>query len=385
MDDPPPAAAGDRDAQDAGTASAVDLPVCTEWGTPMAYTPPPEEQPPTDPAITSPEAFPDIAISRDEDVPDHPEGVDTSMDAFGAARTWAQREAADHFAGVWIDNDHQAAVIAFTDGVDRYAAEVRDRFGAGWWVVEAEHAYAELEEVQEQVSQAPAWGSGSGRDAPADGFDGAATPPGSIVGSGLSEMYGEVSVTVVGGDDGALAELAAELDHPAICFEVLPPPPDPDVDGPVRTLATASGWRDDLPDTDLLYARLEIAYDRETAERAFAENVPDDLPPGDGDPSADALHAGLDTVDWDAEVVAVYTGGRSGSCPVWIADVRVEGGGVTAEEASPVQGACTDDYNSFRTVLVIDRDRVPAPDELPLPLNDGFPEESDVTLYPPAG
>lgn len=349
----------------------VELPECADWDEERVYTPPAEEQPPTDPDITSPELFRDIEPFDDGG---------SGMGGFGAAREWAEREASEHFAGLWIDNHHNAAVIAFTDDVDRYAEEVRDRFGAGWWVVEAEHSYAELERVQAGIDLSPDGGVAEGD---LDGEEPSPrTPPGAVVGTALLESQQQVEVTVVGGDDEVLAALAERYDHPAVCFSVLPPPPSYDEDGPVRTLATVTGWREGLERDHPGFALLEIADDREAAERAFTDNVPDDLPAVDGDPSEDGLHAGLDTVDWDRETVVVFSAGRSGSCPVWIEDVRVDDGSVSVTEATPTRGGCTDDYNPFRAVLAVDRDRLPAVDELPLPVNEGFPEGSEAVVYP---
>jgi hypothetical protein len=186
---------------------------------------------------------------------------------------------------------------------------------------------------------------------------------------------------VVGGDDEVLAELADRFDHPAICFVVLPATPSYDPEGEVRTLATVSGWRDELSQgTD--GGVLEIAYDAETAERAFAANVPDGLPASDGEPSEDGLHAPLDSVDWDREVVAVWSSGRSGSCPVWVADLRLEDGAIAVETASPISGACTDDWNPYRTVLAVDRDRLPALEDLPVPVDEGWSGGGQAVPYP---
>lgn len=111
---------------------------CPAWDDPVVYSPPPEEQPEPDPGITTAapaadlltgaEPVDDLAVTTEEPRPG--DGAAASE----AARQWAQREARDHFAGVWMDQDHQAAVIAFTADVEAYAAQVRDRFGAGWWV-----------------------------------------------------------------------------------------------------------------------------------------------------------------------------------------------------------------------------------------------------------
>jgi hypothetical protein len=208
-----------------------------------------------------------------------------------------------------------------------------------------------------------------------------ATPPGTIVGSGRREDVQRVTVEVVGGDEQALADLAADLDHPAICFEVLDPPPTYEPDGTVRTLATVPGWRDERP--AVADGALEIAYDRRTGERAFAENVPDDLPTDVRHVAEDGLHAGLDTVDWDREVLVVWSAGRSGSCPVWVEDVRTEGGRVEVSTVSPSQGACTSDFNPYRAVLAVARDRVPAEAELPVPVGQGAGIEA--VAYPGGG
>lgn len=350
-----------------GTAQPVDLPICPAWDAPREYEPPPEEQPEPDAALTTANVNPDLPIEDGEEDP-FP-GEEGRL--FGEVQAWAEREAPDHFAGLWIDNEHGATVVAFTDDVDRYAAEVRERFGQGWWVVEGEHAAAELEAVQQRVI--------ARMETSVDG-GGVGTPPGSVVGTGQRTDVQRVTVTVVGGDDAALTELAAEFDHPAVCFEVLDPPPSYEPDGPVRTLATVPGWRDDL-DVNADGA-LEIAYDRDTAERAFAENVPDDLPTGVDDVAEDGLHAGLDTVDWDREVLVVWSGGRSGSCPVWVEDLRTEDDSIVVATASPSQGACTMDFVAYRAVLAVDRDRVPAVEDLPVPV---APREGIEAVAYPAG
>jgi hypothetical protein len=145
------------------------------------------------------------------------------------------------------------------------------------------------------------------------------------------------------------------------------PAPEATTDeGPVRTLATVPGWRGELP--GMADGALEIAYDRETGERAFTENVPDDLPTGARDVADDGLHAELDTVDWDREVLVVWSAGRSGTCPVRVEDLRTAGGRIEVETASSSQGSCTADFNPYRAVLAVARDRVPPPGDLPVPV-----------------
>jgi hypothetical protein len=358
-----------------GSDGTVQLPDCPGFDEPRSYTPPPEDQPPTDPAITSPELFPDIAITDGVDPDDLPDGAsEHGMEVFGAAREWAVAEAPEHFAGMWVDGEHGAAVIAFTDEVDRYATEVRERFGAGWWVVEAEHSEAELERLQDAVSSDASWGDASLGD------EAGRTPPGSVVGTARLDDRQKVEIMVVGGDDQVLADLAGRFDHPAYCFVVLDPPPSYDAAGEVRTLATVGGWREGLAQTD--GGVLEIAYDADAGERAFAENVPGDLPVGDGEPSEDALHARLDTVDWDREVVVVWSSGRSGSCPVWVEDLELAAGSIRVATASPMTGACPDDWNPFRTVLAVDRDRLPDARDLPVPVEEDWSGGGRAVPYP---
>lgn len=374
----PREASDDADAGGAveGGADAVAVPVderpCPAWDAPRDYDPPPEAQPEPDRSLTNADVVPDVPLETPdgdgEAAPQAPSAASVSQ--LEAARDWAESEAADHYAGVWIDDEHGAAVIAFTDDVDRYAVEVRERFGAGWWVVRAEHSEAELQQVQERVIDRMSAGAG-----------GSGTPPGTIVGSALRTDVQRVTVEAVGGDDAVLEELAAELDHPAICFEVLEPPPEYDPDGAVRTLATVPEWRPGLGRAG--DGALEIAYDRETAERAYAENVSQsELGPGDGNVAEDGIHAGLGTVDWDREAIVIWSGGRSSSCAEWVEDVRTVDGRLEVTTASPSQGACTSDFSPYRAVLAVDRDRLPAEADLPLPVG----ERGDVDAVPyPAG
>lgn len=364
------------DAPDAGedaTGASVDLPACPPWDAPRNYDPPPEEQPTPDAALTTANVNPDLPTEDGDGDPSPGE----QGGLLGQVRDWAERAAPDHFAGIWLDDEHGATVVAFTEDVDRYAEEVRERFGRGWWVVEGEHAHAELERAQQRVIAR----MGGGRSGGGGGTGDVGTPPGSVVGTGLREDVQRVTVDVVGGDDVALAELAEELDHPAICFEVLDPPPSYEPDGPVRTLATVPGWREELP--GVADGTLEIAYDRDTAERAFAENVPDDLLTDARHVAEDGLHAGLETVDWEREVLVVWSAGRSGSCPVWVEDLRSDGGRIALDIASPSQGTCTMDFNPYRAVLAVARDRLPPAADLPVPV--GRETGVEAVAYPAGG
>lgn len=391
--------AGDVDASDDASADAdgadvapdevtpVAMPECLGWDDPVTYSPPAEEQPPAEPGVTDVAHHDDIAIRYEEDVPERPDGVASDGEVYGALRAWAEREAPDHFAGMWGDED-SGFIVGFTDDVERYAEQVRDRFGAGWWVVEASYTEAELERVQREVHDGIPWPEDTSEPLP--GVDEVGepgggrfrhgTPPGSVPVSSIDIRHGQVEVHIVGGDDDLLADVAERFDHPAICWHVLPPPPTPDLDGPVRTLATV---RDSAMDSAPAVGQyhLAVAEDRTSAERLFADQVPDDLPPGDGHPSSDGLHAGLDTVDWDHEVVAVYATDRGG-CPEWINDLAFDGEVVEIQSASPSVGACPDILIQFRAVLAIDRDCLPSLEELPVRTVDRFGNSGEVVVYP---
>jgi hypothetical protein len=153
----------------------------------------------------------------------------------------------------------------------------------------------------------------------------------------------------------------------------------------VTTLVKAEGWRDDLmPGLGDPYAILEVAFDRETAERAWGDNVPADLPEQTGDPADPGIYGSLDDVDFDRQVVAVWSSGESGTCPAWLDDVRVLDDGAVAftlGSAAPPGTACTMDYRPYRMVLALDRDAAPSPDDLPAEDVTGVPDGL-VTAYP---
>jgi hypothetical protein len=153
---------------------------------------------------------------------------------------------------------------------------------------------------------------------------------------------------------------------------------------PVWPLAKAEGWRDDLDPASVSFEVVEIAYDRQTAERAWRENVPEGLRRESGAPDRPELYGSLDEVDFDAQVVVVWSSGQSGSCPGWLADLRTDSAGTLHLERDRAGGRyrdCTDDYNPYRMVLAVDRERVPAPEDLPTEDVSGVPE-AVVVAYP---
>jgi hypothetical protein len=161
----------------------------------------------------------------------------------------------------------------------------------------------------------------------------------------------------------------------------------PTADG-VTTLAKADGWRSALASDEVLggyHALAEIAYDEATARTAWQDAVPDGAPERSGEPREPGVYGDLDDVDFAGQVVVVYSSGQSGACPGWLADISVEDGTVQLAEGRHMPGnGCSDDYNPYRLVLAVDRDRVPAEDDLPT--EDVFVDGRDlaglITAYP---
>lgn len=192
-----------------------------------------------------------------------------------------------------------------------------------------------------------------------------------------------VGVTVV--DGGNNAEMGGPL-ATAQADALTTRPIDPDggmeaVAEGILPLAKADGWRESLlQNDDDAYGIFEIAYDREAAERAWSGNVPTNLPPADGMPEEPGVYGELSDVDYESHAVVVWTFGESGSCPSWLADVNTIEGRISFERryAAPGRGdhnapvrvdeviVCTSDYNPYRMVLAVPRDRLPDRGDLPI-------------------
>ena len=278
---------------------------------------------------------------------------------------WGEQEAAESFAGLWVDQEVGGYVVAFATDVDDYAQEVRERFHPGLAVAEAEHTYAELREVQQRIFEEPA--------------DVEHGEPGAVHGGGADVMANRTRVSVFDPDEQRLAELTELFGATTICFEI-EDPPEPLPEG-VEPLAKASDWRDDLGDVATPFAIIEVADDRESAERAWSDNVPDDLDARDDElPAEPGVYGDLETVDFDEQTVIVWSSGQSGSCPGWLSDISSDDGAVTVEVGA-TQQMCTDDYNPYRMVLAVDRDRLPPVEDLPHEEIDGVPD-GEIRAYP---
>ena len=291
---------------------------------------------------------------------------------------WAQTHAADAYAGLWLDHRAGGALtMAFTRDVAEHRRAIHERFSADIRVVAVEHSLTALEQVEQQVSA----------DLRAQAGDATEEqrlfpPPGTLTTVGIDVLRNRVGVGVVAGDEAALADLSVRYGAERICLERHDPPPDLDPAGPVVPLAKADGWRDDL-DIDAYHALIEIAYERDTAERAWTDNVPAELPQRAGLPARVGVYATLNEVDFARQAVVVWTAGQSGSCPQWLADLRTRADGtVRLDTAAAGGGVCTDDYNPYRMLLAVDRDRLPDPAALPTTSGEDIPDAL-VRAYPP--
>ncbi|MEX0926927.1 MAG: hypothetical protein WD208_09475 [Dehalococcoidia bacterium] len=152
----------------------------------------------------------------------------------------------------------------------------------------------------------------------------------------------------------------------------------------VLPLMKAEGWRDDLGPGPPPFAIVEIAFDRETAERAWVENTPEDLPRRTGAPEEPGIYGDLAQVDFDTQAAVVWSSGESSTCPGWLAGIDVTDQGtveIQTEDTAGFFGSCTDDFGFYRMVVVVERGRLPKPDELPTEDVVGI-SSGRVTTYP---
>lgn len=256
------------------------------------YSPPAAEQPPADPAITNAQPRPDIAPLESEDSdPERPRAaVEAPPDMMSQVQQWAQREAPQHFAGLWFDNDEDATVIAFTQNVDAYAEQVREQFGAGWWVVAAEHSMAELQQAQSRLREEMGAGWNAGGD----------PEPGTIYASGINVTINRVTLSIIEPDEQRIAELSQRYGADAICLEIeklpgeedaLPaawePAPGADlspgstaIDVHVVESACASGQpaTGRIADPDIPYEEERVVVTIGVVPRAGGQTCPSNLP-----------------------------------------------------------------------------------------------------------
>lgn len=137
-----------------------------------------------------------------------------------------------------------------------------------------------------------------------------------------------------------------------------------DGSGGLSTLAKIDGSREGMATPPNTFAVLEVAYDAQTAQQMWNQNVPGDLPEQSGDPRDPGRYGNLADVDFGKQAVALWSSGESGSCPGWVSGVSIDGGYVvvTEDTDSGFSGACSSDYNPYRVLVAVDRADLPEPD-----------------------
>lgn len=191
-------------------------------------------------------------------------GPDPAPDP-ATVREWAEAEAPDSYAGIWLDREAGGVTVAFAEQADRYRDEVRDRFGDGVRLAEADHSYAELQAVMDALIQEMGPGG---------------PEPGDITSAGLSETLNRVSIGVFAADESRRAELSERYGADRICLEVEPVPGEEQ--------ALVATW-EPTPEADLAPDVTEIPL--LVNERACASGEPanDRIPEPDIDYGTDTV------------------------------------------------------------------------------------------------
>lgn len=144
-----------------------------------------------------------------------------------------------------------------------------------------------------------------------------------------------------------------------------------DTDLSVVPLAKVEGHRDGRHLFTLsppLHGVLEIAFDPEAARQAWGDNTSADLADQEGLPEEPGIYGDLTDVDFETHVIAVWSSGESSTCPGWVSGVEVDDEGsvdIALEDAGDPSHPCPGDYNPYRMLFAIERERVPSADELP--------------------
>ncbi|MEN0130551.1 MAG: hypothetical protein AAGC49_13990 [Brevundimonas sp.] len=136
-----------------------------------------------------------------------------------------------------------------------------------------------------------------------------------------------------------------------------------DSDDPVEGFTTLA--KGDRSPVETSYV-LEVAYDEATARQMWDDVVDENLPKGSGDPTARAIYGNLDDVDFDSQVVALFSSGESSTCPSFLSGLSTEGTTIAATTTTPgADGPCTADYHPYVQVVAVDKGDLPAAGELP--------------------
>ncbi len=129
------------------------------------------------------------------------------------------------------------------------------------------------------------------------------------------------------------------------------------------------------------------AYDEAGARAIRSAAVPDGLPTTSGAPTGFGIYGDVEDVDLADHVVGLWSSGQSGSCPGWLGSVDSNSGTVTLVQVEDLQGfdLCTDDYNAYSQVVVLNRGQVPPPETLPVDGQLTFAMVTDAVPLPGSG
>lgn len=148
------------------------------------------------------------------------------------------------------------------------------------------------------------------------------------------------------------------------------------------TLAKVDGWRQGLDRAAIPgetgFAVFELADDGARARALWSAAVPEGLSAASGIPTSFGIYGAVEDVDLPDHVVGLWSSGQSGSCPGWPGSVDIDGETVTLVQVEDLQCSdlCTDDYNAYSQVVVLDRDQVPPQEALPVDANSRSPRSS---------
>lgn len=145
----------------------------------------------------------------------------------GAIREWADREASDAFAGMWLD--HQVGgvfTVAFTHDLGRFRQTIHERFDPSIKVVAADHPMSELRTLQSTITE---WMQERRQGRSDDG-----PRPGAIVSVGVRDPENRVRIGVFEPDQTQRGEFARRWGADRICLEP--------IDIPEAEDAQPAGW-----------------------------------------------------------------------------------------------------------------------------------------------
>jgi len=115
--------------------------------------------------------------------------------------------------------------------------------------------------------------------------------------------------------------------------------------------------------------------------------VDENLPKASGDPITSGIYGSLDDVDFDSQVVALFSSGESGTCPSFLSGLSSDGAAIAATTTTVSESdICTSDYRPFAQVVAVDKNDVPAADKLPgakLSIDGTAMPDASVAVYAP--